>query len=438
MAERELDNIYQRKKYKDAQFGDKRTTRDEYTSDRIYYGNHKNAKKKYSTGKIADVDHIRPIKVIDKKYPELSLEQKRVLANKTYNQAITNAKLNRSKGGVENHQYIMRETKKAFVNLSEGNYINAEQQIVKIKKEAPGMLKKELESKARMSVDVTKMRADNMKSGVKEFGKNVCCEGFEGANLAIRANLVPILGNVVKNTISIASEEKDLDEAARDIGKFVLEIGAAGAVTKVAEKTLEKAAAKATSEHIKKILSPEVVGTTIAIAASVSNYVVAYADGTMDEKQLLENIFFDGCLYFVQDSFIEILGAGLSSGGAIIGLMIISAACSYIIDIYRSFNDYKKDISYISKIINDAGNQISEIEKQLKDLCENELKKLGEHTKKGYDMILRAALQNDYIKAEEGMNCILSTVNEKVVFSGLSRNEFRKQLFDKQVGGEIC
>lgn len=58
-----------------------------------------------------DDDHITPLKVIEERFPNLSSEQQEQIANQYYNLALTNSKLNRSKGALENHEYLQRQFK---------------------------------------------------------------------------------------------------------------------------------------------------------------------------------------------------------------------------------------------------------------------------------------------------------------------------------------
>ena len=75
---RELDDITNRKKYKEEKFNGKRSMKDEYTGERIFIGNAKDAKYKHSS--TADSDHITSIDVVKKRYADLKPEQQKKLA----------------------------------------------------------------------------------------------------------------------------------------------------------------------------------------------------------------------------------------------------------------------------------------------------------------------------------------------------------------------
>lgn len=108
---REIDDIAKRKQYREEQFDGKRSTTDEYRGGRIFSGNSPSASYKHPIEKLTDNDHITPLEVVAERYPNLSKEQQKQIANQYYNLALTNSKLNRSKGALENHEYLQRQFK---------------------------------------------------------------------------------------------------------------------------------------------------------------------------------------------------------------------------------------------------------------------------------------------------------------------------------------
>ena len=161
MAKRELDDIANRKKYKEEKFNGKRSMKDEYTGERIFYGNAKDAKYKHSS--TADSDHVTSIEVVKKRYGDLKPEQQKKLANnEKYNYAMTDASLNRSKGGLENHEYLARKLKRAKTAYQSGEKDKAKQEIKEFTKQAPKMLSKEVKSRTGMAIEGNKYRVQNV------------------------------------------------------------------------------------------------------------------------------------------------------------------------------------------------------------------------------------------------------------------------------------
>ena len=91
--------------YKNRSFGNKKSITDEYTGKRIFYNANKHINEKQS-----NVDHIVPLDEQIRRYGyDLTPEQIRTMANADANLANTNASLNKSKGALNNHEYIAKK-----------------------------------------------------------------------------------------------------------------------------------------------------------------------------------------------------------------------------------------------------------------------------------------------------------------------------------------
>lgn len=66
---RPIDDTSKRNRYRDDKFGGKKSVTDEYTGERIFYGNAKEAIHRHPTAKTTDGDHVTPLNVIEKRYP---------------------------------------------------------------------------------------------------------------------------------------------------------------------------------------------------------------------------------------------------------------------------------------------------------------------------------------------------------------------------------
>ena len=140
---RELDDVTNRKKYKEEKFNGKRSMKDEYTGERIFIGNAKDAKYKHSS--TADSDHVTSIEVVKKRYKDLKPEQqKKIVNNEKYNYAMTDASLNRSKGSLENHEYLARKLSRAKTAYQSGEKEKARQEIEEFQSKYPDVNLQEL------------------------------------------------------------------------------------------------------------------------------------------------------------------------------------------------------------------------------------------------------------------------------------------------------
>lgn len=144
-ARSEVDDVAKRNKYKEEKFGNRKTVDDEYTGKRIKREN-------------VNIDHVTPIDTINKAYPDLKPEQRKELANNEKNLAVTNEKLNKSKGNLSNSEVIDR-------NLKRGDNVSVEQ--------AGRMLDKQIESEKYIKREAKKMKIQNNIEDTKKKFQNL-------------------------------------------------------------------------------------------------------------------------------------------------------------------------------------------------------------------------------------------------------------------------
>ncbi len=423
MAEREIDDISKRKLYKDKKFKDKDYIKDSYTGNFIPYD-------------CTDDDHITPIAVIEDRYGDLLKEQQKKIANREYNQALTSSKVNRSKGALENHQYLKREVNKTKQSFKHSNFTEFGKEVHEISQKAPSMLGNEVISRTCMAIEGNYYRAGNLSKQAFKITEEIHKTGMSGSTSAVKSSMVYIIREGIEDIVKVSTYEMTPEDAAKDISLYTAKIAAAGAASNVGRKQIEKIAQQASGKIICKMLSPEIVGPVIAISTTIVNVLVKCINGEINPGQAIDDLVTSGVSQGIQtilfNSVFGIAGAGVfSATAAVLGIMLISSACSYIADSFQSFNNYKEDIAIINKIIQDADREIANIKKTLQEICDRELLDIEEKSKEGYKMIIEAVVQNDIELAEHGMNRILELSKEKVIFSGTSRDEFCAVLFDK-------
>lgn len=145
--QRPLDDNIAKKKVKDAKFNGKKSTKDEYTGEKIFYGNKADSKYKHPSNKLCNVDHVVPLNKIDKKYPNLSDEQKKKIANNKNNLVVSNASLNCSKKDKSNIEYVAGKFMK-------GTPVDS--------KTAANMIKKQVKADATVNYEAAKMQMKNI------------------------------------------------------------------------------------------------------------------------------------------------------------------------------------------------------------------------------------------------------------------------------------
>lgn len=276
MASRELDDVYKRissqNSYKNRVFDGKRSITDEYTGERIFYGNSSDAEHLHGLNKTADVDHITPIAKIKERYGDLEIEQQRKLANnEQYNYAMTNSELNRiGKNSSENHVYLAEKAKSGVESLLSGDLQGAKKELSETANQASRMLSKETKSRIGMAIEGNTMRIGNAINDIKaglsgieetippitsiaQIGNNVSemtSDFAIGASEAMTVSAMPLMVLGVQNICEVASGQKTMEEAGAEMGEAALEIGVIGGGVKLAEKTISETAEKLGSDFL--------------------------------------------------------------------------------------------------------------------------------------------------------------------------------------------
>lgn len=259
-------------------------------------------------------------------------------------------------------------------------------------------------------------------------------EGGKGAREALQASTVPIVMEGIDCVIRVASGTMDAKEATICMGQYTGSIAAGGAVSKIAtkklEKEFEKIASKTASKTIKKLLSAENVGPTIAIATSVSKSVIRYVNGQVSTEEMMLEMLKNGTVAMA-NKIIASSAFGPLASAVMVEIMVISSACAFVSDYFKSYNAYQADVAVIRSIIRNAEMELHQAQDSLQRICDREVAIVSKTKKEGMNKIIQAIVTNDIEMAEEGMNDVLKLIDEEVVFSGVSRNEFKKELFDK-------
>ena len=404
---REIDDIAKRKKYKQNQYGDRKSRKDDYTGERVFSGNTEKAIKKHPIDKISDTDHVTPIKVVQSRYKGLSDDQQRIIANSEHNYAITNSKLNRSKGGLENHEYLMRQT---------------------LKGENPGlktsakMLEKEAESRIAMRVQATAMYTENVVHKISDTDFAMKAKGINqaGKEEAVNSAIFASALSVTTNAVSVVKGEKDCKEAVKDTVKDTVTAAAAGYATGAPMKQIALEHTEASilvngSVQIAKqvmslasgeITTDEFIAKTAETAAYITaGYIGKCVGGAIGEVLIP----------------IPVVGAYI---GQYVGEVVTTLICSNLIDTIRFSKEFEKRNSQVIALYKRAEHEIRASQNTLKYIINKENGNLVKNVSDGLQDILDGIKNNSYDSIYGG---IINIGNE----FGMTENDFKKDLITK-------
>lgn len=442
MSQRSNDNVNKRNQYKEELFDGKKSVIDDYSGKRIFKGNSSDMSKKHNISKTTDIDHITPITVVEKRYSDLKDSQIKKLANADYNYAATASSLNRSKGALENHQYLIREAKKGKPRDIKTTF---------------RMSKHEANSRVRMRIQATGMRIQNISESLSETKvvetlKRETKAIHESTRQELADSVIPLTRSAVFEMCQVVSGEKDIKEASADIAKNAVEIAVQGGVNRLKNDVIETVM-KSNSNLLSKIANSNAVLQIAEVAQIVKYSAERYLNGEIDGQEFIEEIGQNGTAMVagiiggqVGRELGQVIGGiigtvALPGGGTLIGAtigsvvgeivgsLVITAACSAIMTIrneLKNLDNYRKKEALISRIEHHALSEMEIQRNNIRAIIDEECAYWDREIEAGFDMIMQNACKNSYEGIAAGLDKILALFNSKVAFSTL--DEYEDQL----------
>lgn len=422
----EYDDAYKRRKFKEAYFGDKKIKQDYYTG-KIIHSNFESAKSKYGkdayTNHSADVDHIIPAKsVYDelKKNPFLSNKDIKEIANNKKNYRITTSKYNRQKRDKSNLDVVF-----------------------------DGSIDLDVNGKIKVATDYVKANGSiKLNTGIKST-KNIAEQFSDGAQDKLQSSSFNLVSKGANDLVLVACGEKDFEEAAKEmllysskeavIGgvKSVYKYSAGNMKSRIISKSnshvLEAASKtlKGVNDLLKKLTESNEILMLIEAGKIVAGSFIKYINGEIDGKEFFEEIGQRG-VELIASTAGALIGQAIIPipvVGAVIGSMIASFASGEIFKYAKTLSDHEKNAEDVERL---AATALLEMKKQrqiLKDIIRDELKIFDESVNKGFDQIYSAMISDSMEEFAEGLDTILSVVNEEVEFK--TQQEFN-EFFDNE------
>lgn len=428
MANRQIDDPYHRitakNSYKNQVFDDKKTTVDTYNGKTIYYGNASNAKRVHGLDRTADVDHVTPIATVKDRYGDLTIEQQRKIANNPqYNYAMTNSELNRhGKNALENHEYLAKKLDDNIEAFKNGNVDDALQEMRELSNEAPRMLSAETKSRVGMAIEGNGYRIKNNVENVqkktseiikkqKDFNDCIANQtsaflnddlariNSAGVNQALSAAQFAAAMSVTRNVVSVIKGDEEFRDASINVIKDTSTSAVMGYATGAIAESIGCGIGDAAL----------LVNGTIQI----SKQIYAYANGEIDDKQLIQNVV--ETTAFLTAAYIgKTIGGtiGAAAGpvgifvGQFIGEMITTAVCSTMIDTIHMEQEAKKYHKKMLALAHHAESEIRDSQERLILLMNEDNNQFTNILIRGYDRFIDGLLNNNYEEASLGLASI--------------------------------
>lgn len=427
--------------YKDKVFGDKETYVDPF-SEKVLHKSQKAAQNKYhmrnSEGEntstkwaehSAETDHINSLKDIHdvaKHNPFLSDYDYKEIMNSEDNYRILSKKENASKGEKSDWQIITdKET-----NMS---------------------------SEARVQMAKEKIGSDFALQGkfAIRTTKNIGEEFASGAKDTLVKSAIPLTVEAVRKLCQVANGEVSLGDAAKEMGKTVVEVSVAGGTNKLILDAVNSQMRTSKNAVFSKIGNSNSVAQIVTVGLLVKDSAIKYINGEIDGKEFIEEVGVKGATMVagmiggsIGGEIGAILGGiagtltlpgvgtavGVAAGklvGEILGTIITTVACGAIVSVYntsKQLNDYKLKENQIKKLETEALKEMENQRLKFRSIVEREYKYWDEEIQDGFDMILSNACEETYNLqgVTDGLDKVLAVFGKSVAFKTL--DEYEAQL----------
>ncbi len=392
--------------YKNRQFAGKRTMQDEYTGKKIHYS--QTSKGTINGNAIANTDHITPIEKIRERYGnDLSTQELKEIANSDANLAMTQQRLNQSKGAKTNLEYVFSQVKK-------GQSVDAITTY--------NMLKKQVQSEVVLSLDANSRQIINRASDtIPSFKSSMMAtqqSALRATNAGIDTAIVTLTIASINNIAACASGRKTVKEAGKEILDVTGSSFVSGAGVDIMQQTAQHLAVKTGSNALKSVASKGLPIAEITATVMVGNSILKYANGEINSEECVAEILMSG-------AGVAAYTLGMSLGGPA-GAVIASVVCSQIcetIAAYKRKNKLNEEkLSAINSITTQALYNMEVHRNVLRTYIQEEYKKWDENIDSGFESIFAATISNDVEGISRGLNEILSILGKTTAFS--SEKEF--------------
>ena len=423
--------------YKNRSFGNKKSVIDEYTGERIFYDANKHSNKTQS-----NVDHIVPLDEQIRRYgSDLKPEQIREMANADLNLANTNASLNKSKGALNNHEYLAKKyTEAGAAKVNDVSEAIFGKKVFKTKKGAVdcpdaitslNMLKEEAKAEAHIQTQATKYKIANKVDELKN--SKIISSKLDAAAPSVKkatsagseAAFVTATVSGLTNLVGVVKGEQDIKQAVKNVGKDTVRSFGSGAGISLVQDGVVAVAKKAGAKDFAKLAGKNLPIMQLTMAVEIGGIVANYLDG---------NISGEECSAQIVCGTAGVLAANMAFA---VGGPVAAVVTTLVVgEISRAVTKYqmerrldRKRQAEFKSIINTALQSLAEQKQRIDEYNKAKAAYMTAAFDGGFGLVMQGVYAVDEQVITQGLNSILAVFNQKCAFQSLE--EFNSFFDDK-------
>lgn len=400
-ARRNYDSQSAHKAFHDSQFGDKKVITG--PNGEILHRSQTAAKSKYGDKRAsyhqAQADHIDPINNVYERWknnPFLTDEDIKEVVNRMKNFQESSRHDNASKKATSEFQ-------EGIQNRDIGKALNG------------------IKTQAETDILLTGHAAKNLAGAVSDIIKNKSGEALETGREAV---LVTLTVSGLHSLAALASGEKDLKTALKDVSIDTASSFASGTGLRMTQEVVAGIAHSVGADHIANFVAGGIPVAQIAAVTMTARCVKQYLDGEISEEDCAVQILVSGAGILAYQFGMSIGGPA----GAFVASMITTQITNTILEHRQEKKIQRARDAEISRVLSHAMREISHQRDILEGYVKDELKRWDDTVNAGFNTILQAAVNQDATGVAQGLNIILALFNTQVLYPSLE--EFDRDFYD--------
>lgn len=385
-------------------FSNGKSVKDPYTGDKLLPT--KEAKAKYGDNyreHAAQIDHIEPLKKVYQEYKDdvwVSKDDIREIANDDDNFKAVSQKQNNAKRDRSNEEYYGNDGKEYRKEKGVKVPKKGRQKAIEDGQKAKETIKKKI-----------------FRRKIKNVGTEFANSGWQGAKSAgAMAAAMSSMNNIVAVIKGKIPPEKALENVAKDTGKAAAVSGVTTGSMAVVVRTLSGAE----SPFLKSLAKSKVPGQVIAAVIATGGTLKKFCKGEINTKECILELGKTG-VCTVTTGYAMAVGQAvipIPFVGAAVGAMVGAALCgglyhdieSAIDSLERSEREYEEIKRLSEAAIAQLNRERIAFEKASQEL----FKQRAEAINEGFDLIIKASMDDDVDAFGTGLNTIANAFNKDI------------------------
>lgn len=416
ISRNDLDDIGKRNTNKDSyrsrQFNGQSTMRDEYTGKTIYISSKlpdsASSYGRRSTDVTANTDHVVPINKIREQYGwmvekgVLTKEDLKKITNSDYNLAETSEKLNKAKGGIDNHKYLIKKLKEGSPEDFNTTFT---------------MLQREVASKTAMGYNTTSVILNNSINKKVKINKNAMDEiankNANSISAGTESAFMTLTTSTINNMVQVARKEKDVGQAMGDIAKSTGDSFINSAGMDMLQNAVSECSKKLPNETLRAVLTKDLPIQQISAIITTGGSVVRYLNDDITADECVAELVLNGLGTLVYTTG-SILGG---PAGAILSTIVVSEINRCVIKHYQEIAIEREKEQRFIDLTREALIAMEQQRRELQCMIDENNRQFHDLVDSGFEKIFVAALNFDAAGIAGGLDSILSVIGQHVRFA---------------------